>query len=42
MGSIWSRVTCHDLPLAAAQSLLLDGLEDFRGLRRLNNNDDRK
>jgi hypothetical protein len=28
-----------DSPLAAAQSLLLEGLEDFRGLRRLNNND---
>jgi hypothetical protein len=42
IGSIWSRVTCLDLPLVAAQSLLLEGLEDFRGLRRLNNNDDRK
>jgi hypothetical protein len=31
MGSIWSRVTCLDLPLAAAQSLFLEGLEDFRG-----------
>jgi hypothetical protein len=29
MGSIWSRVTFLDLPLAAAQSLLLDGVEDF-------------
>jgi hypothetical protein len=26
-------------PLAAAQSLLLEGLEDFRGSQRLNNND---
>jgi hypothetical protein len=29
IGSIWSRITCLDLPLAAAQSLLLEGLEDF-------------
>jgi hypothetical protein len=42
IGSIWSRITCLDLLLAAAQSLLLEGLEDFRGSRRLNNDDDRK
>jgi hypothetical protein len=29
MRSIWSRVTCLDLLLDAAQSLLLEGLEDF-------------
>jgi hypothetical protein len=29
MGSIWSRVTWLDLPLVAAQSLVLEGLEDF-------------
>jgi hypothetical protein len=42
IGLIWSRITCLDLPLATAQSLLLEGLEDFRGSQRLNNNDDRK
>jgi hypothetical protein len=42
IGSIWSRVTSLALLLAAAQSLLLEGLEDFRGLRRLNNNNDQK
>jgi hypothetical protein len=42
IGSIWSRITRLDLPLAAAQSLLLEGLEDFRGSQCLNNNDDRK
>ena len=40
--SIWSRVTCLDSPLAAAQSLLLLDLEDFRSSQHLNNNDDRK
>jgi hypothetical protein len=29
IGSKWSRNTCLDFPLAAAQSLLLEGLEDF-------------
>jgi hypothetical protein len=29
IGSIWSRNTCLDFPLAAAQNLLLEGLEDF-------------
>jgi hypothetical protein len=29
IGLIWLRITCLDLPLAAAQSLLLEGLEDF-------------
>jgi hypothetical protein len=42
MGLIWSRVTCLDLLLATAQSLLLEGLEDFCGSQRLNNNDDWK
>jgi hypothetical protein len=42
IGSIWSRVTCLDLRLAAAQGLLLEGLEDFRGSQCLNNNDDKK
>jgi hypothetical protein len=42
MGSIWSRVTCLNLSLAAAQTLLLEGLEDFRVSQRLNNNDDQK
>jgi hypothetical protein len=42
IGSIWSRITCLDLPLAVAQSLLLEGLEDLRGSQRLNNDDDRK
>jgi hypothetical protein len=35
----WSRVTCLVSLLAAAQSLLLEGLEDFQGSQRLNNND---
>jgi hypothetical protein len=30
MGSTWSRNTCLVLPLAAAQSLLLEGLEDYQ------------
>jgi hypothetical protein len=29
IGSTWSRNTCLDTPLATAQSLLLEGLEDF-------------
>jgi hypothetical protein len=29
IGSIWSRITYLYLPLIAAQSLLLEGLEDF-------------
>ncbi len=39
IGSIWSRVTCLALSLAAAQSLLLEGLDDFWNSQRLNNND---
>jgi hypothetical protein len=39
IGSIWSRVTCLDSPLVAAQSILLEGLDDFRSSQRLNNND---
>jgi hypothetical protein len=35
IGSIWSRVTCLALPLAAAQSLGSQALEDSRGRRRL-------
>jgi hypothetical protein len=31
--------TCLDSPLAATQSFLLEGLEDFRSSQRLNNND---
>jgi hypothetical protein len=27
--STWSRNTCLDYPLTAAQNLLLEGLEDF-------------
>jgi hypothetical protein len=34
--------TCLDSQLAAAQSLLLEGLEDLQNSQRLNNNDDRK
>jgi hypothetical protein len=39
IGSIWSRNTYLDFPLAAAQSLLLKGLEDYQSSQRLNNND---
>jgi hypothetical protein len=39
IGSIWSRVACLDSPLAVAQSLLLEGLDDSRSSQRLNNND---
>jgi hypothetical protein len=38
IGSIWSRVTCLDF-LLAAQSLLLEGLDDSRSSQHLNNND---
>jgi hypothetical protein len=38
IGSIWSRNTCLDSLLAAAQSILLEGLKDYQSLRRLNNN----
>jgi hypothetical protein len=31
--------TCLDYPLAAAQSLLPEGLEDYQSSQRLNNND---
>jgi hypothetical protein len=31
--------TCLDSPLAAAQSLLLEGLQDHQSLQRLDNND---
>jgi hypothetical protein len=39
IGSILSRKTCLVSLLAAAQSLLPEGLEDFRSSQRLNNND---
>jgi hypothetical protein len=39
IGSIWLRNTCLVSLLAAAQSLPLEGLEDFRGSQCLNNND---
>jgi hypothetical protein len=42
IGSTWSRNTCLDSPLAAAQNLLLEGLEDFRSLQRLINNDQKQ
>jgi hypothetical protein len=35
IGSIWSRVTCLALPLAATQSLERQAPEDSRSLRRL-------
>jgi hypothetical protein len=35
IGSIWSRVTCLALPLAAAKSLEHRAPEDSRSLRRL-------
>jgi hypothetical protein len=38
MRSIWSRNTCLDSPLSAAQSLLLEGLYVFRSSQRQNNN----
>jgi hypothetical protein len=42
IGSTWSRNTCLDSPLAAAQSLILKGLEDYQSSQCLNNNDDQK
>jgi hypothetical protein len=39
IGSTWSRNTCFALPLAATQSLVLQGLEDYQSSQRLNNND---
>jgi hypothetical protein len=42
IGSIWTRNTCLDSPLATAQSLLPKGLEDFRSSQRLNNNDQKQ
>jgi hypothetical protein len=42
IGSTWPRNTCLDSSLAVAQSLLLEGLEDYQSSRRLNNNNDRK
>jgi hypothetical protein len=35
IGSMWSRVTCLALSLAAAQSLERRALEDSQSLRRL-------
>jgi hypothetical protein len=35
IGSIWSRVTCLALPLAAAQSLGSQAPEDYHGRRHL-------
>jgi hypothetical protein len=35
IGSIWSRVTCHALPLAAAQSLERRAPGESRSLQRL-------
>jgi hypothetical protein len=37
--STWSRNTCLDSLLAASQSLLLEGFEDYQRSQRLNNND---
>jgi hypothetical protein len=34
--------TCLDSLLAATRSPLLEGLEDFRSLQRLNNNDQKQ
>jgi hypothetical protein len=42
IGSTWSRNTSLDSPLAAAQSLLLEGLDDYQSSQRLNNNNDWK
>jgi hypothetical protein len=39
IGIKWSRVTCLDSPLAAAQSLLLQDLEGYQSSQRLINND---
>jgi hypothetical protein len=38
IGLTWSRNTYLDSRLAASQSLLLEGLEDFQTSQRLNNN----
>jgi hypothetical protein len=37
IGAKWSMVTCLALPLAVAQSLLPEGLEDYQSSQRLNN-----
>jgi hypothetical protein len=42
IGSTWSRNTCPTLPLADAQSLVLQVIKDFRSLQRLINNDQKK
>jgi hypothetical protein len=42
IGSTWSRNTYLALLLAAAQSLLLEGLEDYQSSQRLNNNDQKQ
>jgi hypothetical protein len=42
IGSTWSRNTCLDSLLAATQSLLLEGLEDYQSSQRLNNNDQKQ
>jgi hypothetical protein len=42
IGTKWSRVTCLVSLLAAAQSLLLEALEDFQGSQHLNNNDQKQ
>jgi hypothetical protein len=39
IGSIWSRNTCLALPLATAQSLILQNLKGYRSSQLLNNND---
>jgi hypothetical protein len=40
--STWSRNTCHALPLAASQSLVLRDLEGYQSSQRLNNNDQKQ
>jgi hypothetical protein len=42
IGSTWSRNSCLDSPLAAVQSVLLEGLEDYQSSQRLNNNDSKQ
>jgi hypothetical protein len=39
IGSLWSRVTCLDSLLTAAQSLLPPDLEGYQRSQRLNNSD---
>jgi hypothetical protein len=39
IGSTWSRNTCLDSLLAAAQSLLLEGLEGYQSSQRPINNE---